>query len=177
MNDPRALFTRLIDEAFNTGNLDVLSELVSPDLVEHQFESPTRPAPVVGPAGVARIITELRRGSHDFHLAVEEASVTGHTVFARLSATGTDSGGQLGNLPTGRTFKITVIDVARYDQDGQMVEHWGVPDRLGLLQQLGLLAVLAKPAEATAAQRSGHAQVDRPYMFAGGGRHAHNQIR
>jgi ketosteroid isomerase-like protein len=170
MNDPRALFTRLIDEAFNTGNLDVLDELVSPDLVEHQFESPTRPAPVVGPAGVARIITELRRGSHDFHLAVEDASVTGDTVFARLRATGTDTGGQLGNPPTGRTFEITVIDVARYGQDGQMVEHWGVPDRLGLLQQLGLLAAPAKPAEATAAPGSGHVQVDRPYVPAGGGR-------
>jgi predicted ester cyclase len=24
--------------------------------------------------------------------------------------------------------------------DGRMVEHWGVPDRLGVLRQLGLLA-------------------------------------
>ena len=149
MNDPRALFARLIDEGFNTGNLEVLDELVSPDLVEHQFESPTRPAPVVGPAGVARIITELRRGAHDFHLALEDASVTGDTVFARLRATGTDTGGQIGHPPTGRTFAITVIDVARYDPDGQMVEHWGVPDRLGLLQQLGLLELSPRPRPVT----------------------------
>lgn len=141
MHDPRALFTRLIDEAFNTGNLDALHEFVSPNLVEHQFESPTRPPPVVGPAGVARIITELRRGSSDFRLTVEDASVTGDTVFARLRATGTDTGGQLGHPPTGQTFEITVIDVARYDSHGQMIEHWGVPDRLGLLQQLGLLTM------------------------------------
>ncbi|MEO7422842.1 MAG: ester cyclase [Ornithinibacter sp.] len=140
MHDPRAQFTRLIYEAFNSGELDVLDQLVSPELVEHQFESPGQPAPVVGPEGVARIITELRRGSNDFHLAVEDASVTGDTVFARLRATGTDTGGQIGHPPTGQTFDITVIDVARYGPDGRMIEHWGVPDRFGLLQQLGLHA-------------------------------------
>jgi predicted ester cyclase len=29
-----------------------------------------------------------------------------------------------------------VIDVARF-ADGQMIEHWGVPDRMSILQQLG----------------------------------------
>lgn len=130
-------FTRLIDEGFNTGNLAVLDDLVSPDFVEHQFESPQHHARVTGPAGVARIITELRRGADDFHLAIEDVSVTDDTVWARLRGTGTDTGGQLGQPPTGRTFKITVIDIARFE-GGRMVEHWGVPDRLGLLLQLGL---------------------------------------
>ena len=121
MNDPRALFTRLIDEAFNTGNLDVLDELISPDLVEHQFESPTRPAPVVGPAGVARVINELRRRSHDFHLALPDASVTADTVFARLRAPGTDPGGQPWNPPSARPFDLPVIPVARSCPHGPWV--------------------------------------------------------
>ena len=137
MSDPLALFTRLIDEAFNAGDLKVLDELVAPDFVEHQFESPQRPARAVGPAGVARTIRELRAGADDFHLAIEESSVTGDTIWVRLRATGTDTHGQLGRPPTGKGFEITVIDVARYT-NGQMVEHWGVPDRLGLLLQLGL---------------------------------------
>jgi predicted ester cyclase len=29
-----------------------------------------------------------------------------------------------------------VFDVARF-ADGRMVEHWGVPDRMSILQQLG----------------------------------------
>lgn len=137
MTTPLTQFTRLIDEAFNTGNLAVLDELVSSDFVEHQFESPQRPALVVGPPGVARTITELRRGAADFHLAIEDLSVTGDTVWARLRGTGTDTGGQLGQPPTGLPFAITVIDIARF-QATLMVEHWGVPDRLALLLQLGL---------------------------------------
>ena len=137
MSDPLTLFTRLIDEAFNAGNLAVLEELVAPNFVEHQFESPQRPARAVGPAGVARIVRELRAGADDFHLAIEDSSVTGDTVWVRLRATGTDTRGQLGRPPTGKAFEITVIDIARYT-DGQMVQHWGVPDRLALLLQLGL---------------------------------------
>ena len=36
MSDPLTQFTRLIDEAFNNGDLRVLDGLVSPDFVEHQ---------------------------------------------------------------------------------------------------------------------------------------------
>ena len=119
----------------NNGDLRVLDGLVSPDFVEHQFETPTRPARVVGPAGVAAIISQLRANADDFHLSIEDTSLTGDTLWARLRGTGTDTGGQLGKPPTGRPFEITVIDIARY-RDGRMVEHWGVPDRLSLLQQL-----------------------------------------
>jgi predicted ester cyclase len=38
--------------------------------------------------------------------------------------------------PTGKPISIDVIDVAPF-ADGQMIEHWGVPDRMSILQQLG----------------------------------------
>lgn len=111
MSDSLALFTRLVDEAFNPGNLQVREELVR-DFVEHQFESPQPPARVVGPPGIARIVTELRGGADDLHLGSEDTGVTGDTVLVRRRATGTR--GQLGRPPTGRAFEITVIDIARY---------------------------------------------------------------
>ena len=40
-----------------------------------------------------------------------------------------------------RIFDITVFDQARI-LDGQIVEHWGVPDRFALLAQTGVLARL-----------------------------------
>jgi predicted ester cyclase len=136
MSDPLALFTRLIDEVFNSGNYEVLDELVSPDLLEHQFETPDRPARMTGTDGPGKVARILRAGASDFHMDIIDSAVNGDTVWVRIWATGTDDGGQLGFPPTDRTFGINVIDVARY-QDGRMVEHWGVPDRLSLLQQLG----------------------------------------
>ena len=53
-------------------------------------------------------------------------------------ASGTNTGSFMGNAPTGRPMRIDVFDVIRVE-DGKMVEHWGVPDRLGALLQLGLM--------------------------------------
>lgn len=44
----------------------------------------------------------------------------------------------MGHPPTGRTFRICVFDVLRV-REGCVVEHWGVPDRLGVLIQLGAM--------------------------------------
>jgi predicted ester cyclase len=44
----------------------------------------------------------------------------------------------MGFPPTGKSFETDVMDVARFE-DGKIVEHWGVPDQLGLLIQLGLM--------------------------------------
>jgi predicted SnoaL-like aldol condensation-catalyzing enzyme len=137
--NPLQVFTRIIEEAFNTGDVAVLDDLVAPHFVEHQFAPPNRPAPAVGPAGVAAIVREIRRGADDFHLAIEDSVVVGDTVWVRLTGTGTDTGGQLGRPPSGRPFTITVIDIARFER-GRMVEHWGMPDRLGVLLQTGALS-------------------------------------
>jgi predicted ester cyclase len=37
---------------------------------------------------------------------------------------------------TGREVRIAVMDILRI-ADGQLVEHWGLVDQLGLLTQLG----------------------------------------
>lgn len=41
--------------------------------------------------------------------------------------------------PTGKTFEITVIDIGRFES-GKLIEHWGVPDKLALMEQLGMKA-------------------------------------
>ena len=141
MTDPETVLRRLIDEGFNAGDLSVADELTSPELVEHQNFGPDH-AP--GAEGVRAIIASLRRAFSDFHLAIEGLVVDGDTAWVRMSATGTNDGSFMGHPPTGRRIRTDVFDVIRV-RDGRMVEHWGVPDRLGTLFQLGL----ARPPAAT----------------------------
>ena len=54
-----------------------------------------------------------------------------------MTGTGTNDGSFMGNPPTGRTMRVDVFDSLRVEND-RIVEHWGVPDRLGALFQLGL---------------------------------------
>ena len=131
---PEALVRRLIEEGFNVGDLDVADELISPAMVEHQNFGPDHAG---GAEGVKAVIASLRRAFSDFHLAIEDVAVDGGNVWLRMTGSGTNDGSFMGNPPTGRAMRTDVFDVLRVE-GGRIVEHWGVPDRLGTLFQLGL---------------------------------------
>ena len=54
-----------------------------------------------------------------------------------MTGTGTNDGSFMGHPPTGRPMRTDVFDALRFE-GGRVVEHWGTPDRLGTLFQLGL---------------------------------------
>jgi predicted ester cyclase len=140
--DAEAVVRRLIEEGFNEGRLEVCDEVTSDALVEHQDFGPGH-AP--GAAGVKAVISSLRRAYPDFNLAIQHLAVDGDLVWLHLRGTGTNSGSFMGNAPTGREIDIDVFDLIRVE-GGRMVEHWGVPDRLGALLQLQLM----RPPQAAA---------------------------
>lgn len=140
---PEAVVRRLIEEGFDRCGLEVADELVAPDLVEHQDFGPGHAA---GADGVRAVIASLHRAFSDFRLEIDDLAVDGDTVWLRMTGTGTNDGSFMGHPPTGRRMRIQVFDVLRV-VDGLVVEHWGVPDRLGALFQLGL----ARPPVAAAA--------------------------
>ena len=143
---PEALVRQLIEEGFNNGSLDVLDELISPDMVEHQNYGPNH-AP--GAEGVKAVIASLRRAFTDFHLEIEDLAVNGDTVWLRMTGTGTNDGSFMSHPPTGRSMRTAVFDSLRVGND-RIVEHWGVPDRLGTLFQLGLAQPPGSPSKAPA---------------------------
>jgi predicted ester cyclase len=130
--DNIAAFRKLIEVGFSKGDLSVADELVSPSALEHQRGS--KP----GIDGVKATITTLHESFSDFELTVVKIAADGDTVWAVNRARGVNTGSVMGFPPSGKSFEIDVIDVARFE-DGKIVEHWGVPDQLGLLIQLGLM--------------------------------------
>lgn len=128
----KALFGRIIEEGFSRGNLAALDDLVAPDMAEHQRG--LRP----GLEGLKGTIAYLRAVYQDLTLTVEDITADGDKVWARLTACGTQRGPFMGLPPTGRRIEIDIIDICRF-AGGRMVEHWGVPDRFSMLEQLGLL--------------------------------------
>ena len=122
---------RLIAEGFTGGNLAICDELISPEMVEHQRGSKA------GIEGTKDTIRTLRSSFSDFELTIVDVIASDDMVWIRNRARGLNTGNVLGRPATGRSFEITVIDVIRF-ADGKIVEHWGVPDQLGMLIQLGL---------------------------------------
>jgi predicted ester cyclase len=132
----------LIEEGFNEKNLAVCDELVANDLIEHQDFGPDH-AP--GAAGVKAVIASLHRAYSDFRLEIAHLTVASDLVWLHMKGGGTNDGPFMGNASTGRSMKIDVFDLLRV-ADGRIVEHWGVPDRLGALVQLGLALPPARAA-------------------------------
>lgn len=134
MSTPEIVARRLIEDGFNAGDLDVADELIAPEMVEHQDFGPDHAS---GPEGVKAVIASLKRAFPDFHLEIDDLAVAGDTVWLRMTGTGTNEGSFMGHPPTGRVMRTPVFDSLRVD-GAKIVEHWGVPDRLSALFQLGL---------------------------------------
>src|ERR1700694_4361710 len=125
-----SIYRRIIEEGFNQGRLEIADELIAPGAVEHQRGS------TGGAGGLKRTIKVLRSAFPDFTITITEVVAVGDKVWAMQKGGGTNLGGFAGHPPTGRQAFIDVIDVCRFE-DGKMVEHWGVPDQLGMMMALG----------------------------------------
>ena len=135
--DPnRTLAHRVVEEIFNQGKLNLVDELFVPNFVEHDLP----PGYPQGSAGFKQWVADLRRAFPDFHLTMEDFVGEGDKFSVRLTAEGTFKEPFLGIAPTDKQAvwsQLHLIHVA----GGKCAEAWGVVDRLGMLQQLGVIAV------------------------------------
>ena len=117
----------------NTASEQLAGELISPDAI---FYVPGQPEPMHGPAGYLAIIGMMRSGFPDIQWILEDSVTESDKVAARFIMQGTHQGAFFGIPPTGKSIKVQAINFYRF-ANGQIVEEYGQPDMLGLLQQIG----------------------------------------
>ena len=91
-----------------------------------------------GRDGAKEVTRTLHRWMSEFSLTVEDIAVAGDTVWTRNRARGINSGSVMGNPPSGQAIETDVFDILRFE-DGVLVEHWGVADQVGLMEQIGAM--------------------------------------
>ncbi|MBD2534166.1 ester cyclase [Nostoc flagelliforme FACHB-838] len=74
------------------------------------------------------------QGQHIF----DEVIVSGDRVVTYGKFTATHLGEFQGLPPTGKQINLSIMHIDRVE-DGKIVEHWGLGDALGLMQQLGIV--------------------------------------
>jgi len=124
---------RYFEEVWNRGRLDVLDELLAPDYVNH---SPSTPNPPPGPAGLKPIVAAIRAAFPDLHYEIQDVIATDDVAVVRVIVTGTHRGDLFGLAPTGRTIRVSQINIERF-RGGRIAEHWRVTDELAMMKQLG----------------------------------------
>ena len=129
----KVLIRRFYEEVFNKRNLAALDEFYAPDHVDHTLP----PGLPVGPEGTKQAIAMILSGFPDLHVTIEDMIAEGDKVVIRFTTHGTQLGRLGGIPPTGKQVAVSTIEITRI-ADGRIVEDWGLDDRLGMLQQLGL---------------------------------------
>lgn len=129
-----AIARRIIEEVIDTGDLALADQLVAVDYREGSAFPGLSP----GREGLKQWIRMARAAFPDWRHTIEDIIAEEDRVVVRTIARGTHWGEFMGLLPTGKQVTQPGIDIMRIGA-GQMVEHWGQYDWLGLLQQLGAL--------------------------------------
>jgi predicted ester cyclase len=140
--DIKAIGRRIAEEVYNQGRVEVIDEIVAPDIREHGSLPPGVPP---GREGLKAIVRALRAAFPDVKYKVDLQVVEGDLLANRVTASGTMKGDLWGMRATGKKATWTESHFVRI-KNGQMVDQWGDVDQLGMLQQLGLA-----PAAPTAA--------------------------
>jgi steroid delta-isomerase-like uncharacterized protein len=136
----KTISRRFIEEAFNKGNVDVIDEIVSSNIVTHDPAAP--PNMPAGSEGVKQMVLGYRSAFPDIKVTIDDLIAEGDKVVTRWSARGTHEGELMGIPPTGKEGQVTGISIDRIE-GGQIVESWTNWDTLGLLQQIGAVPEMA----------------------------------
>jgi steroid delta-isomerase-like uncharacterized protein len=126
---------RIIEEAWNNGNLEVIDELVASD---YELHVPNAPKEFRGPEGFKEFVQMYRTAFPDLTLSVEDRVVEGDKIADRMVSRGTHEGELMSIEPTGKETEMMSM-VIHHLEDGKVVADDGLLDNLGLLQQLGVV--------------------------------------
>lgn len=124
---------RAIFEAINSGEFNVVDEVVTDDFVDHGSPFPLAP----GPAGYRTILGFV----HDvlrISYVIDDLFATEERVVVRATATGAGVDAIHGDGAAGSTYSMQTVHIYRIT-DGKLAEHWGVRDEYGARIQLGTI--------------------------------------
>jgi steroid delta-isomerase-like uncharacterized protein len=145
--DPKAnaaLYQRLVDEVVNLGHFDVVDEIFDPGYVDHGAPPGAPP----GLDGVKMVFGMFRNGFSDVKFTIDQTVAEGDMVATLVHGEGTHDGDFMGTPPSGNHALWRSVGFFRV-ANGKIVEHWGIPDLLGLLIQIGVIppppAISARP--------------------------------
>ena len=138
----KTIARRLIEEAWNQGNISVVDELLAPDHIPHNSRVGNQPP---SRELYKQFIIRTRAAFPDMHATIEDQIAEGDRVVTRWSVQGTHQGVFQGHSPTGNQMRVTGIAIDRIT-DGKVVEGWMEMDTHDQMQQLGLTTQPGKPS-------------------------------
>ena len=133
------LVGRYYTEILGQGRLEVVDEIISPDITIHAAGFPQEW--LQGREGMMRLATEVREAFPDISFALEKVNVQRGMVEVHWTMRGTHMRKFLGIPPSGDKIHATGTDIFLMSPSGsagRMVEYWHNWDEWGMVQRLRL---------------------------------------
>jgi steroid delta-isomerase-like uncharacterized protein len=127
----KATIRNLYEGILNTGKLDLLKEIIAEDYTGARGEK--------GPGGVAETVGSIRIAFPDIKWTVEDLMADGDKVIVRWSWKGTNKASFRGLPPSGKEVSDSAIAIYQFGEE-KIVKAWIQSDKLGFLQQIGLVS-------------------------------------
>lgn len=131
--DNKQVVSRIWDEIWNLGKLEVCEEVFSDDYFGH-----LPMMDVHGPEQFRQLVRAYRNAYPDVHLTVEDIFGMGDRMAVRWVSRGTHLGEMMGIPPSGGKIEIMGISLFRVE-NGKVAEEWEGFDTLKMMQQIGAL--------------------------------------
>jgi predicted ester cyclase len=132
IEESKQLIRRFYTEVVDGRDYSNLDSFVATDYVDHNAAEGGR-----GPDVVRTHLEAIRSTLPDFTVQVEDIFAEGDYVITRVTGRGTHLGEWMGIKPTGRGVRLKGINIDRVER-GQIAEHWGEADTIGMLVQMGV---------------------------------------
>ena len=113
---------------WNKGNLEIMGELYSADIVRHFLHDGSE---IKSLDKLRDSILNNRQAFPDWAEEIKLIVAEGNFVATHFTSTGTNKGSFLGNPATGKQIHINEMSIYRI-VDGKIVEQWLLPDLLSL---------------------------------------------
>jgi predicted ester cyclase len=130
--DNIGLVRRYLEEVWHKRNRQAVDEFLAPGYRRHL--SPIQAS--LDLAGQKQRLASFQAAFPDAALTLDDIFASGDQVVFRSTLRGTHHAALLGIAATGRVVTVGLIDIVRVE-DNKIIEHWGGPDMLDLLGQLG----------------------------------------
>lgn len=150
LEENKALVRQAIGRLWNEGCPEAVDEFLAPAFIDHQ---PT-PGPPQTLDDIKQELRMYRTAFPDLHITIEDQIAEGDRVVSRWTARATHRGPLWGVPATGRSVAVMGVFIDRL-ADGKIQEEWAHWDRLGLLQQLGVVKAPATESPAVQANPAG----------------------
>lgn len=133
----KTIIRRWIEEAWNKGNVDIADEIYASTFIARDIDDANKV--LRGPEDIKQSVIITRAAFPDIHFTIDHLIAEGDKVVGAFTIRGTHKGNLGGIAPTGKQVVFTAVDIWRFEGNKIVERCLASIDRLGIMQQLGVI--------------------------------------